>query len=117
MWVIMFFLFISGAEANTYRVSEGAYRFHLEIKRESLKYTSKRREHVIKLNRCTAQMAQALNSYFFTSLVDKADQTAQVVFIDGVEKYLAKKFDPVIFFTQVDYRVMAINIRSREACH
>lgn len=116
MWLVMFFLFISSAEANTYRVSQGAYRFQLEIKRESLKYSSKSREHFITLNRCTAPMAQALNSYFFTSLVDKSEQGSQLVTIDGVEKKLSKHLDPASFFTQLDYRIMAINIRSRETC-
>ena len=115
MWALALIAFVSSAHANTFRGREGAYHFELVIKREALTYSSKSKDYDIKLNRCTATMAQALNSYFFANLT-APDTKAITVELDGAKQALRSHLEPALFFTQIDQRVMAIDIRSRETC-
>ncbi len=115
MWTVIF-LFIFHAEANTFVFEQRPYKSSVMINNNMLKFSSVRLTKNIQLNACTQPLARALNTKIFSSITGRKELDGIPVNVDGKKLFLKKTINPTKFFTDVDYRVMAIDMKSRASC-
>ncbi len=115
MWVLISVL-LASAQANVFVFSARPYQSRLAITNEALTFSSVRLNKDITLNPCTRPLARALNTKVFKSVIGNRELGGPAVTVDGVEFFLKRELDSTTFFTNLDYQVMAIDMKARSTC-